>query len=55
MHLLTWLLDPDDVEKCLPPLNPILLLDLNLSSADVVVVVVVEAEVLGLVPVAVGQ
>ena len=54
VDLLTWLLDPDKVEKCLPPLKPILLRDLDLSSADVVMVVVVEVEVLGLVPVAFG-
>ena len=54
--LLTWLLlDPEDEEKFLPPVYPILLLDLDLSSAVVVMVVkVLEAEVLGLVPVTVG-
>ena len=34
--LLTWLLDPDvEEEKSLPPLNPILLLVLDLSTAIV--------------------
>ena len=47
--LLNWLLDSDEVEKSLPLLKPILLRDLNLSSA--IVVVFVEAEAFSLVPV----
>ena len=51
--LLTWLLDPDVEEKSLPPLKPILLLVLDLSTADVEVVVV-EAVAFGMAPVSCG-
>ena len=47
--ILTWLLDLEEEEICLPPLKPILLLVLDLSTADVVVGA--EAAALGRVPV----
>ena len=49
MDLLTWLLDLDEEENCLPPWTPILLLVLDWSTAVVVVAVA-----LGTVPVVGG-